>query len=326
MASRFLPASVPSCHKALKSAKFKYEATTDPADRPFSDTMKTMIDNQLMELEGEMSEAELAESNQIGATTAYDQGRGELEMWSSHFFQVFNFGIFRGRYTTAQRTFYGLAANQEHLPDLDDEANLEYWAAKIVSGDANRVAEGHEPMENPTAAEVATKLTNYDNLKGMQSTYKDAFQKEQKDVKDLLPDLKALVRDVWDHVEFHFRKLDKPALRRRAREWGVVYINRPGEPVEYFELPIPAGSTVNGEGVDLSSATEIIVETGATQVAVCRASDATAACDTTGPLLAANSISTIQVSDLSGTGGELNLTNANGSVAGFVKVTVVYGE
>lgn len=34
----------------------------------------------------------------------------------------------------------------------------------------------------------------------------------------------ALIKDIWDEVEF--------ALRRRAREWGVTYALRPGEPEE----------------------------------------------------------------------------------------------
>lgn len=48
----------------------------------------------------------------------------------------------------------------------------------------------------------------------------------------LRPEADSVIRDVWDEVEFALRRLDPPSLRRRAREWGVFYALRPGEPEE----------------------------------------------------------------------------------------------
>ena len=324
MASRKLPNSIPTLLKAILAAIFKWNFTSDPADQPFDAVMKGQLDTMKTDLEKEVGERDVAKGDQTDATKAYETAKDTLGLYVSHFFQVFNFGVARGDYSPGERSYFGMDANQEQLPDLDDEANLEFWANKVVSGDADRVAAGKVAMTNPTAADVALKITDYTNAKGAQTTLKDATQQEQADVNALYQPAKLLVTDVWDTVEFFFRKLDKPTLRRRAREWGVVYINNPGEPVEYLETVIPKGGTVNMAGVDLASATSIIVENGATKIAVCRATDAASACDITGSLVNENETVTLPVAGLAGSGNSLNFTNADSVNDGFVKVTVIY--
>ncbi|MBV9656797.1 MAG: hypothetical protein JO295_01680 [Verrucomicrobia bacterium] len=44
----------------------------------------------------------------------------------------------------------------------------------------------------------------------------------------LRPDMDRLILDIWDEVEFAFRKAGSPAsIRRKSREYGVVYDTRP---------------------------------------------------------------------------------------------------
>jgi hypothetical protein len=49
----------------------------------------------------------------------------------------------------------------------------------------------------------------------------------------------ALIKDMWDTIEFNLRSHDAPSLRRRAREWGVYYALRPGETPEPEPTPPP---------------------------------------------------------------------------------------
>ena len=51
-----------------------------------------------------------------------------------------------------------------------------------------------------------------------------------------------LITDIWDEIEFKYRKDEPSAMRRKAREYGVVYVSRPGEPVEEGAQP-PAPET-----------------------------------------------------------------------------------
>ena len=84
----------------------------------------------------------------------------------------------------------------------------------------------------PSAAEVSTALTAYEGELAFQTAAKDALDGEQEDVNALRPAADQLIKDIWDEVEFALRQLDPPSLRRRAREWGVTYALRPGEPEE----------------------------------------------------------------------------------------------
>uniref|UniRef100_UPI003569B6B0 hypothetical protein n=1 Tax=Draconibacterium sp. TaxID=1965318 RepID=UPI003569B6B0 len=69
-------------------------------------------------------------------------------------------------------------------------------------------------------------------LRNAQSAEKQAFDAENKDVLDMLPEIDELIRDIYDEVEFYYRKETPPNRRKLAREWGVSYVSRPGEEPE----------------------------------------------------------------------------------------------
>jgi hypothetical protein len=60
-----------------------------------------------------------------------------------------------------------------------------------------------------------------------------------------------LIRDIWDELDFAFRKEPAPSKRRRLREWGVAFESRPArkggsQPVaeRLPVLPSPGEATV----------------------------------------------------------------------------------
>ena len=324
MPSRDLPNSIPKCMKALKAAAFKHTNTTDPADKAFPDSLKTAVDTMIIDLATEVGESDSAIGSQVDSTREYETARAELYMFASHFFQVFHLGVERGEYTPGERTMFGMDANQKSIPSMTREEDLEYWTDKIAAGEALRIASGKTAVPSPTAAQVAAKRTTYDTKKAIQTSLKDATQKEDRDIKSMLPAAIALVKDVWDNVEFFFRYLDNATTRRRAREWGVVYTSRSGEPEEYLELVLPISSTVNAAGIDVNKATQLIIDNGLAQAEVCRQADATTTCGGSGTSIAPNTITTINMIDVVGTGDFLNFTNLSATLEGMVKITVVY--
>lgn len=126
-------------------------------------------------------------------------------------------------------------------------ADADQWAARLVDGEAARVAAapaGHPatPMSMPSAGEVATARQTLADIRRRQSTAKDSYDKEQADVETARPAIDTFIAEIWDTIEFRLRTLDGPSRRRRAREWGVAYVTRPGEPPDP-EPPQPGGST-----------------------------------------------------------------------------------
>jgi hypothetical protein len=170
-----------------------------------------------------VSEAQTALVAQTGSTlekrTAFDRS----VMFISHYFQSFNNGILRGMFPINHRAFYRLDVNDNKIPVIYSKTDLQTWAINIKDGEVNRVAAGGKPMAMPTAAEVEIEYQNYFTIKQSQSGLKDAYDKEQEDVKVIINEGFLIAKDIWDEVEFSFRHDDHPSLRRKAREWGVVY-------------------------------------------------------------------------------------------------------
>jgi hypothetical protein len=126
-------------------------------------------------------------------------------------------------------------------------ADAEQWAGRLVAGETARLAAapaGHpaKPMAMPAIGEVAAARQTLSAARSRQSTVKDTYDKEQSDVETARPPVDTLIADMWDTIEFQLRTLDGPSRRRRAREWGVVYLNRPGETPDP-EQPTGGGAT-----------------------------------------------------------------------------------
>ena len=193
----------------------------------------------LPQFQNEVGEAGVALAAQTQATGAEDTQEGRTRMWTSHFYQTLNLAIARGVIAASTRALYQLDVSDDSLPEMGTEAELALWAGRVSSGEAARVAAGGTLIPFPTAAEVAAELTSYNTLRAEQSNRRDTYDDELGDVAALRPMIDLLIKDIWDEVEFAFRHETAPSRRAKAREYGVVYVSRPGEPVE----PVPTPPT-----------------------------------------------------------------------------------
>ena len=185
----------------------------------------------------EVGERSSALSVQTDATKARKATEEKCRLYTSHFYQVFNLGIARNEFKVTDRAYFQVPVSQESIPDLSNESSLVFYAKAIVTGEQQRTAAGAIPMKNPSAAEVETVLNEYQVTLSDQSTKKDNYEKEQRDVDNIRSVALELVKDIWDEVEFTFRKDSPSVMRRKAREYGVVYASRPDEPDEEDTLP-----------------------------------------------------------------------------------------
>jgi hypothetical protein len=214
--------------QVLQAAKYKADSTP-PAQLAFSNDTLVRLTAFLPAFDQELQERGNALAAQTTATSAANPARKALNMINRHFIQVFNFAVERGEWTAEDRAFYQLPVDYTSLPKMTtDEENLR-WAKYIVDGEAARVAAGGAPMSNPSAAQVDTKRAAVIAAIAAQSTLKDAYDREQKDVELMRSDAIELVTDIWDEVLFTFRKESAPSQRRLAREYGIQYRPSPGE-------------------------------------------------------------------------------------------------
>ncbi len=232
MPFRQLPATDATRSQALVSGLKKSSAVTGTARLISADTAARLV-SFVPTWEKEVIERADALGKQTSVTTALNLTGEKLRTTVSHFIQVYQFGVARGVFSPSGRAVYDLSVNEETVPALAAEADLLLWADRIIKGDPRRVTNFTEPaMAMPSAGEVGTALTAYNTELTLQTAAKDSLESEQSDVNQLRPEADQLIRDVWDEVEFALRQLETSTLRRRAREWGVFYALRPGEPEE----------------------------------------------------------------------------------------------
>ena len=239
MATRRLPRSVPDYLTASRTAKTKADAIGDVTKIAFSALTYDRLNGLLPNFETEVNERKEALVNQTNATAEKNLAYEKAAIFASQFFQVFNFGVFRGVFNATDRPFYGLDVNDSNTPAINSDSDLLLWGQNLIDGEAARVAAEGTPMSMPSAAEFEIEFIKFKNLQIAQSQLKDQYDKEQEDVATLLDDADLLVRDIWDEVEFTFRHDAAASKRRKCREYGVVYVNDKNEviidPVEPVE-------------------------------------------------------------------------------------------
>jgi hypothetical protein len=251
--------------EALEAAKTKADNTA-AADLAFSADTLNRLNLFLPDFRNEMQQAGSALSAQNNATVALQAAKYNSRTYTAHFIQVFNLGVARGVYTADQRAHFNLAINSADLPRLITEQEIATWGQRVITGDAARVAAGGAAMSNPTAAEVGTALTAYLAAQGNQSTKKDAYDHEQEDVDALRDDADELIADIWDEVEFTFRKDTPPSKRRKAREYGVRYMPTPGEAPSPEDFSIQGTVTDGATGNPISGAVVLLAGTDVVQL------------------------------------------------------------
>lgn len=243
MPFRHLPDSVNQRLAAMHGAYTKWGATA-AADRLITAEHFAALDltdpGSLHSLyKKDMGESSAALAVQANRTSEHDAAIGALAQVVSHFIQVFNFAVSRGKFDRSDRAYYGLDVNRADVPPLNSHADVDQWAHKLIDGEAARLAAtpGATAMAMPAISEVSAGLAGVEASRESQTTAKDAYDQEQSDLETSNPAVNALIADIWDTVEFKLRTLDGPSRRRRAREWGLVYLTRPGEPPD----PEPPG-------------------------------------------------------------------------------------
>jgi len=165
---------------------------------------------------------------QTEATTAANREKEALRIDVAHFFQALNLAIARGEpgFRAGDRTYYGLAANQGTLPTMVKETELLRVAETLVSGEAKRVAAGGKRCTMPTAKEISRRLREVKRLVRLRKRLVAECDRKNVAVARLRPEVADLVRDIWDELDFAWRRDEPAARRRRLREWGVVFVTR----------------------------------------------------------------------------------------------------
>ena len=245
MPTRSLPQADAGNLEALEGAAFKLTTIKPGEPRILTTDTEQRIQRILPRFRGELSGRQAVSGQQTEATSAAEERKSALRLSITHFFKTLNMAIERGAdgFRAGDRTYYGLDASQETLPKMEREAALLRVARTVVSGEAKRIAAGGKPLPMPSAKQIETLLQEVTALLTAQQHLISANDKEAQSIGALRDEVSELVRDIWDELEFAYRKESAPTLRRRCREWGVVYTKTAGETDEESESTTTAQAT-----------------------------------------------------------------------------------
>ena len=254
--SRRLPQSDETRDKALTQAKVKNDSIP-VANQFLTAATKTRLNASQPLFRAAMQNRGNALAAQAGATMGVSDAFVKTKMFISHFIQVFNLGVFRGKYLQQHRAFYQLDVNSDSLPPLNTQQDIALWGQRIQAGDAARIVAGGVAMANPTAAEVTTEVTDFITKNTGQSTLKDDYDNKQQTVAALQDESDKVIKKVWDEVDTFYNEEEMTSKRRKCREWGIIYVSD----VE-LTFDLTAVNTINSIGIE--NVTVLLLETGNT--------------------------------------------------------------
>lgn len=221
--ARVLPETIDSRQEALSLAKNKLDSLP-VGTNPLSAATTTRLNASVADFIAKVQAVATAAFAYNGNTVLKESTQASCLMFTSHFIQVFNFGVKRGVYTAAQRDFFNLPIGSDALPDMAKTADLLLWSGRVVDGDPLRVTAGGAAMSNPTTAQVDTALTAFTGAFTDQSNLKDALDLAQEALEGILVETDKVIKKVWDELETFYNEEGDESRRDNCREWGVVYI------------------------------------------------------------------------------------------------------
>ncbi|MFC2092645.1 carboxypeptidase regulatory-like domain-containing protein [Bacteroidota bacterium] len=242
---------------ALDTGKTKKDNTA-PADVVLTPNTVTRLDTTQPLFKQKMQERGNTLQAQSDATAVKDAAMEKSKMFISHFIQCFNNGVKRGVFPVSHKAFYQLDVNSDSVPTMNTEAEVNLWGNHLIDGDAERITAGGSAMSMPAIAEVTTEVNLFQTLNADQSTAKDAYDNAQEAVSDMRPEVDSLILRIWDEVETAFNDEPIESKRRKAREWGVVYISTQKATITGLVTDSASGNPLLNVNVALIESEEVV--------------------------------------------------------------------
>lgn len=229
MPTRRLPNSAATRLKAMRTGKDRKDAIPAPLVIPYTATTAAKLDLFYPAYKLKVEAMELALQAQTNVSATVQDTRQMAEWLISDFFSALQSAIRRKLFNASVRAYYGLAVSDEKIPRIKTEADIVFWGDKAATGEAARIAAGGAAITFPSIAEVNTAVNNFKNPNQAQANAKEAYDAAQEAVEADKAEADKLILKMWNETETAFDDGDKPSMRRKAREWGVIYVPTPGE-------------------------------------------------------------------------------------------------
>lgn len=313
---------------ALRNGKNRKDAIPPPSKIPY--TADTIMRIDLFQPAYRLNYLAVAsaKNGQTGFSPAIEQARKQAVLYEQDFIEALNKAIRRGEFPASVRSFYLLDVNSSTLPRIVTESEVTTWGQNINDGETARIAAGGAPITFPSLAQVNAATANFNTLNQQQENAKELYDTAQEQLEAQNAEADKLILKMWNETETAFDEGDKASMRRRARQFGVVYIPNQGETPSPDDFSIMGKATDSTTGQALGDVAIRVVETdtivitnaqgeyfmgihppGTYTIEVTKAGYATQ--NIPGVVVTAGSITTLNI--------QLSIAVATGTVSGNVK-------
>ncbi|MCF8277075.1 MAG: carboxypeptidase-like regulatory domain-containing protein [Flavobacteriales bacterium] len=203
----------------------------DKIDNPLitSHPFKAATVQQLMDFYPEyvnlLHDLRVAKGEQTGTTSEVKQLRKMARIWVRQGYSSIIKAVVRGTFNRSVLNYYGLPLSTKGAPKMTSESDILSAAVALHEGETNRVAAGGEPIAFPSVAEIMVHANAFKAVNLDQGTRKDFFGDVQKAIAVANVEADRLILKLWNEIETDFNTGEAPKMRRKAREWGVVYVS-----------------------------------------------------------------------------------------------------
>lgn len=167
--------------------------------------------------------------NQVASNKRYKHIMSKAHMYISHFIQVFNLAVIRGDIKKEDKELYGLDPNTHVVPDLSTEAALLKWGKCVIDGENERIRRGGLPVYNPTIAKVKVHYEIFKEYQTTQKLHQSTTARNWEELDSLRKKGDAIILDVWNQVEEHFKDCKPYEKLCKCQEYGLIYYYRRDE-------------------------------------------------------------------------------------------------
>ncbi len=247
MPIRNLPRTNTQRITALRVIKTRLEGLSPAMLNPISPATEARLMAFYPQYTALMQALKGAKATTTGSTTEVTVLRDRARLWVGHGYMSIVNATVRGTFPKSVLALYGLPLGAKGGPRMKSEANILSAADRLSSGEAVRVAAGGQPIAFPSVAEIMVHADAFKAANEAKSTRKIALADAQRALKTANREADRLILRLWNEVETACSTGDRPSMRRKAREWGVVYVQSRTEP--------PTAETNAAMGIITDSAT-----------------------------------------------------------------------
>jgi hypothetical protein len=228
MAVRRLPNSHTTRLMALRVA-FDRLPNVPATEVPFTAATLARINSFYPIYRGLDDQVSIALNAQTANTAQTAPFANAARMWVSHGFQALFNACDRGEFPQNVKTLYKRPVSGATVPDMRSEQAILEAAVDYITGETNRTAQGGDPITFPSLANIQQRVDAFRDSNMRQADHKNTYDLALEARAAQVADADKLILKMWNEIETAYNEGDRPSMRRKAREWGVVYVPSKGE-------------------------------------------------------------------------------------------------